>query len=83
MLLDYLSQIPDARRKQGQRYKLLEILLFSIFAVLCGATSYRKIQRFIMAHRKIFNEVFGLKWRCCPSYSSIRYILQGLQLQFN
>jgi len=79
MLLDYLSQIYDHRRKQGQLYKLPEVLLFSIFAVLCGATSYRKIQRFINAHRKRFNEVFGLKWRRSPSHTSIRYILQGLE----
>ena len=79
MLLDYLSQISDTRRQQGQLYQLPYMLLFSIFAILCGATSYRKIQRFINAHRERLNEVFGLRWKRAPVHTSIRYILQSLK----
>ena len=35
-LLAALDQIPDPRRRQGQRYRLAPLLLF---AVLAGATS--------------------------------------------
>ena len=42
MLLDYLSSVNDHRQKQGQRYQLHYILLFSIFAILCNADSYRR-----------------------------------------
>jgi hypothetical protein len=79
MLLDYLSQISDTRRQQGQLYQLPYVLLFSIFAILCGASSYRKIQRFINAHRERLNEVFGLRWKRAPAHTSIRYILQSLE----
>src|SRR5215211_3195907 len=46
-LLAALDQIPDPRRRQGQRYRLAFLLLFSVLAVLAGATSYRRIRLFI------------------------------------
>ena len=81
MLLDCLSEVADPRRAQGRRYPLPYILLFSILAMLCGATSYRKIQRFINAHRDRLNDWFGLVWKRTPAHTSIRYILQGLDAE--
>jgi len=39
-LLAALKEIPDPRRRQGRRYGLAHLLLFSVLAVLTGATSY-------------------------------------------
>jgi hypothetical protein len=50
-LLAALRTIPDPRRAQGQRYPLAHLLLFSVLAVLAGATSYRGILTFIGVHR--------------------------------
>ena len=55
MLISFLAKIKDHRRKQGQRYQLDHILLFSILAILSGATSYRKIQAFVVNHYETFN----------------------------
>jgi len=41
MLLDYLSKISDHRRKQGQLYKLPDVLLFSNFSGIMWC-DYRK-----------------------------------------
>jgi hypothetical protein len=79
MLLECLLEVVDPRRGQGQRYPLAYILLFSVLAMLCGATSYRKIQRFIKAHRERLNGWFGLQWQRAPAHTSIRYILQALE----
>lgn len=73
-----LLPIPDHRRAQGKLYDLPHLLLFSILAVMSGATSYRRIHQFIRTHQVRLNEVFGCRWRRTPAYSSIRYILQGL-----
>src|SRR3954467_1052228 len=51
-LLSALSGIPDPRRSQGKRYPLAHLLLFSVLAVLAGATSYRRIRLFIRLHRE-------------------------------
>ena len=45
---------------------------------MSGATSYRKVHRFIEAHRERFNEAFGFGWKAAPAYSAVRAILRGL-----
>lgn len=77
MLESFLFKIKDHRRKQGQRYKLGHILLFTILAILSGADSYRKVQKFIVVHYDRFNEIFDLNWKRMPAYSTIRDIIQG------
>jgi len=77
MLKSFLSRIKDHRRTQGKRYKLEHILLFSILAILSGATSYRKIHKFIVAHYATLNAIFALEWRRMPGHTTIRAIIQG------
>ena len=60
-LLAALYQIPDPRRRQGQRYNLAHLLLFAVLAILAGATSYRRIRLFIGAHRERLNATFGAR----------------------
>ncbi len=81
MLFDCLSKVADPRRRQGRRYQLEYILMFSVLAMLCGATSYPKIQRFMNAHRERLNECFGLAWKRAPAHTSIRSLLQALDAQ--
>jgi hypothetical protein len=76
--LNLLSQIPDPRRAQGKKWQLGPVLLSTILAILSGATSYRKVHRFIEAHRERFNEAFGFGWKAAPAYSAVRTILRGL-----
>ena len=77
-LLGLLADVPDARRAQGQLYKLPHVLLFSILAIVAGCNSYRGIVTFIDVHRHRLNAAFGLKWRRAPVHTAIRYIIQGL-----
>ena len=46
-LLDALSEVPDPRRAEGKRYPLAPLLLFTVLALLSGATSYRHIICFL------------------------------------
>ncbi len=77
MLESFLFKIKDHRRKQGQRYKLGHILLFTILAILSGADSYRKVQKFMVVHYDRLNEIFNLNWKRMPAYTTIRDIIQG------
>jgi DDE_Tnp_1-associated len=79
--LSLLSEIPDPRRGQGKLYKLPHVLLFSILAIVSGATSYRGICTFIKVHRSKLNRVFKTGWKRAPAYTAIRYILQGLKAE--
>ena len=76
--LNLLSQIPDPRRAQGKKWLLGPVLLSTVLAILSGATSYRRVHRFIAVHRNNLNDAFGFGWKAAPAYSAIRTILQGL-----
>jgi hypothetical protein len=77
-LLAALEQIRDPRRRQGQRYPLAHLLLFSVLAVLAGATSYRGILVFIAVHREHLNVVFGTTLRRAPAVNTLRALFQAL-----
>ncbi|HEX5816840.1 MAG TPA: ISAs1 family transposase [Methylomirabilota bacterium] len=77
-LLAALEEIPDPRRRQGRRYPLAHLLLFSVLAVLAGATSYRGIRVFIGVHRERLNATFGARFRRAPAVNTVRALFQAL-----
>jgi hypothetical protein len=80
-LLSLFSQVPDPRRGQGKMYPLAPILLFTVLAMLAGARSYRQVHGFIRTHLDRLNKEFGLSLRRAPAYSSVRFILHGLDAE--
>src|SRR3954463_8711572 len=77
-LLAALDRIPDPRRRQGRRYGLAHLLLFSVLAVLAGATSYRRIRLFIGLHRERLNATFGARFRRAPAVNTLRTLFHAL-----
>jgi len=77
-LLAALRTIPDPRRAQGKRYPLAHLLLFSVLAVLAGATSYRGILTFVGVHRERLNATFGSRFRRAPAVNTLRNIFLAL-----
>ena len=80
-LLSLFRQISDPRRDQGKMYQLAPILLFTVLAMLAGARSYRQVHAFIQTHLDRLNGGFGLSLRRAPAYSSVRFILHGLDAE--
>jgi len=77
-LLAALAEVPDPRRAQGQRYSMIYLLLFSVLAVLTGATSYKKIIVFIALQRERLNAVFGACFRRAPAVNTLRHLFLAL-----
>jgi hypothetical protein len=77
-LLAALAEIRDPRRPQGQRYSLRHLLLFSVLAVLAGATSYQKIITFIAVQRDRLNAAFGVGFRRAPAVNTLRHVFLTL-----
>jgi hypothetical protein len=78
-LLTALEGIPDPRRRQGRRYPLAHLLLYSVLAVLAGATSYRGILTFIGVHRERLNATFGSHLRRAPAVNTLRDLFLALE----
>ena len=77
-LLSLFSEVSDPRRGQGKMYPLAPILLYTVLAMLAGAVSYRQVHAFIRVHLDRLNEAFGIPLRKAPAYSTVRFILRGL-----
>ena len=77
-LLDALSEVPDPRRAEGKRYPLAPLLLFTVLALLSGATSYRHIICFLEQRRIVLNALFGCTLKRAPSLNTLRTVLQML-----
>ena len=77
-LLAALEGIHDPRRPQGQRYSLSHLLLFSVLAVLAGATSYQKIITFMAVQRDRLNAAFGAGLRRAPAVNTLRHLFLTL-----
>ena len=76
--VDLLAEIEDPRRAEGKLYRLPEVVLFAILAIVAGANSYRAIHSFIDVHLAQLRDAFGVKWRKAPAYTTIRGILRQL-----
>ena len=79
-LLSLFDQVSYPRRGQGKMYPLAPILLFTVLAMLAGAMSYRQVHAFIRVHLDRLNASFGLSLRKAPAYTTVRFILRGLDV---
>jgi len=77
VLLAALATVRDPHRPQGQCYSMSHLLLFSVLAVLAGATSY-KIIAFIALQRDRLNAVFGAGFRRAPAVNTLRHLFLAL-----
>jgi hypothetical protein len=77
-LLAALEEVADPRRPQGRRYPLAHLLLFSVLAVLAGATSYRGIVTFLAVHRDRLGHVYGVRLRRAPAVNTLRNLFLAL-----
>jgi hypothetical protein len=77
-LLAALEEIPDPRRRQGRRYPMAPLVLFSVLATLAGATSYQSIITFIDIQRERLNAAFGACLRRAPAVNTLRNLFLAL-----
>jgi len=68
--VDLLAEIEDPRRAEGKLYRLPEVVLFAILAIVAGANSYRAIHSFIDVHLAQLRDAFGMRL-IAPSCASI------------
>lgn len=76
-LLDYLSEIPDKRRKQGRRYELDKVLALVLLGTFAGRVGYRSISRYGKEHEEYMINLLGFK-HGIPSHVSLTSIVDGL-----
>src|SRR5438270_11357147 len=74
-LIEMLSCVTDARRKQAKHYCLANILLFCIFGFLCGAKSYQALCSFMEERFALLQAAFPSKMKRAPAPSTLWRII--------
>ncbi len=50
-LLSHFADLPDPRKPRGIRHELIDIVVISILAVICGANTYSQIHQYALAQQ--------------------------------
>src|SRR4051794_28188523 len=74
-LIEMLSCVTDARRKQAKRYCLANILLFCILGFLCGGKSYKTLCSFIEERLALLHAAFPSTMKRAPAPSTLWRII--------
>ena len=79
-LLEYLTQIPDPRGRQGRRFSLSAMLTTVVAAVLAGARGFEAIADWIHAQTPSHWHRLGY-FRNPPTANAFRYLLMAIDPQ--
>lgn len=76
-LEEAFREIPDPRRKQGQRFTIPQLLTMSVLSYLCGHSGYRGTATFCSVHEETLVAELGLK-HGVPSHDTFWSVLSKL-----
>lgn len=60
-LFEQFEVLEDPRDIRSKKYKLIDILIMTIYAILCGQTDYVNIAYFMKIKEEYFSELLGLE----------------------
>jgi predicted transposase YbfD/YdcC len=79
-LIEVLEGIEDTRRKHSVMYPLHEVLIIMLLAVICGATSYAKVEMFGKSKREWLERFLKLEYGI-PDACTFRNIIKEIDTQ--
>ncbi|MEM0992563.1 MAG: transposase family protein, partial [Bacteroidota bacterium] len=71
-LVKSFEELPDNRRKQGQRHDQSVVLMIVLFSTMSGYLGYRAMGDFVKKHKAELVELLKVKKTRLPSFSTIR-----------
>lgn len=79
-LLEVLEGIEDTRRSNSVMYPLHEVLIIMLLAVICGATSYAKVEMFGKSKREWLGRFLDLEYGI-PDACTFRNVIKEIDTQ--
>lgn len=76
-LMEVMEGIEDTRRGQSVQYPLHEVLFMLLVAVICGATSYVKVELFAKSREEWFRKYIRIE-NGIPDACTFRYIVMQI-----
>ena len=79
-LLEVLEGIEDTRREQSVWYPLHEVLFIMLVAVICGATSYVKVEMFGKSRKKWLKKYIKME-NGIPDACTFRNVIKAINTE--
>ena len=79
-LMDVLEGIEDTRRQRSVMYPLHEVLIIMLLAVICGATSYAKVEMFGISKREWLSTFLKLEYGI-PDACTFRNVIKEIDTE--
>lgn len=79
-LEEAFHQVPDPRRKQGQRFTITQLLTMSVLSYMCGHSGYRGTATFCQVHSEELIAELGLK-HGVPSHDTFWSVISQLDTE--
>jgi len=80
-IIEYLEELPDLRRRAGQRHDQTFILLLVLMGTMSGYHGYRSIGDFIKRNENELLACFKPNKGRLPSFYTVRRVIQGLDFK--
>jgi len=80
-IIDYLAELPDTRRKAGQRHGQTFVLLLLLMGTMSGYHGYRSVGDFIKRNESDLLACFKPNKSRLPSFYTVRRVLQNLDFK--
>jgi len=80
-IVAYLNELPDPRRRAGQRHEQTFILLLVLMSTMSGYHGYRSIGDFIKRNEGELLACFKPKKNRLPSFYTVRRVIQDLDFK--
>jgi len=80
-IISYLEELPDSRRKAGQRHQQTFVLLLVLMSMMSGYHGYRSIGDFIKRNESELLSYFKPKKNRLPSFYTVRRVIQDLDFK--
>ena len=78
-LLTMLAEVPDPRKKKGQRHPLAAMLALTVVGLLCGQRSYTAIAKWARLHPNL-RQALGFTAKQTPAASTFHYLYRRLDI---
>lgn len=69
-LFEHFEIIDDPRDIRGKRHELINIIIMTIYGILCGYTDFTNLADFLKVHEEYFNNLLNLKYGT-PSHDTL------------
>ena len=74
-ILNFFENLEDTRKNKGKMYKLNDVIIMSIFAILSGCKDATEIEYFLDLRQEYFTQLLDLK-HGTPSHDTISHIFR-------